>query len=59
MASEWMEFLAKFRKTSKLKGADVMREAGVQYRKKKGGKQTKQDRLDESAQRKRNTIRNE
>ena len=36
--SEWMEFLAKFRKGSDLKGAAVMKAAGVEYRKKKGGK---------------------
>jgi len=49
MASPWMEFLAKFRKANPaLKGAEVMKAAGVEYRKKNEGKQTKQDRLDES-----------
>ena len=38
MASEWMDFLAKFRKNSDLKGAAVMKAAGVEYRKQKGKK---------------------
>jgi len=38
MASEWLDFLAKFRKSTKLKGKEVMRQAGVEYRKKKGTK---------------------
>ena len=38
MASEWLDFLAKFRKTTKLKGKDVMKAAAVEYRKKKGTK---------------------
>ncbi len=60
MASEWMEFLAKFRKTSDLKGAEVMKQAGVEYRKKNGGKakQTKQDRLDESEGKKKGMKKN-
>lgn len=36
MASEWLDFLAKFRKTSKLQGKEVMKAAAVEYRKKKG-----------------------
>ena len=39
MASAWMEFLAEYRKKHpKLKGAEVMRAAGVEYRKKQGKK---------------------
>ncbi len=39
MASEWMDFLAKFRKSHpELKGKEVMRKAAVEYRKKKGTK---------------------
>ena len=37
MASEWLDFLAKFRKT-KLKGKEVMKAAAVEYKKKKGTK---------------------
>lgn len=37
--SAWMEFLAEYRKKHpKLKGAEVMRAAGVEYRKKQGKK---------------------
>lgn len=38
MASEWLDFLAKFRKSTKLKGKEVMKAAAVEYRKKKGTK---------------------
>ena len=42
MASAWMEFLADYRKKHpKLKGAEVMRAAGVEYRKKHGKKDGK------------------
>ena len=39
MASEWLDFLAKFRKANpKLKGKEVMKKAAVEYNKKKGRK---------------------
>ena len=39
MATEWMDFLAKYRKNNpNLKGAEVMKQAGIEYRKKKGTK---------------------
>jgi len=37
--SEWLDFLAKFRKSHpELKGKEVMKKAGEEYRKKKGTK---------------------
>lgn len=37
--SEWMDFLAKFRKSHpELKGKEVMKKAAVEYKKKKGDK---------------------
>ncbi len=42
MASAWLDFLADYRKKHpKLKGAEVMRAAGVEYRKKSGKKDAK------------------
>lgn len=38
MANEWLDFLAKFRKSSNLKGKEVLKKASIEYKKKKGTK---------------------
>ena len=39
MANEWMDFLKKFRKSHpNMKGAEVMKKASAEYKKKKGTK---------------------
>jgi hypothetical protein len=44
MASAWMDFLADYRKKHpKLKGAEVMKKAGEEYRKKGGKKDAKKE----------------
>lgn len=53
MASAWMDFLADYRKKHpKLKGAEVMKKAGEEYRKKGGKKEAPKKAVGKKAEKK-------